>query len=213
MRQMTSVEAVERAELVVVQRGPELPPPAWQELLSGLPLTERRRIEGMRRWEDRQDSAMGWQLLHQLAAERGVSLRRSANGRPCCDPPVDVSLSHGGGWIAVAASETGRIGIDVETLREVPPALARRCLSAAELAWVEQAPWTPPSLRFFQLWTAKEAHLKAIGVGLAVDPRDISIDCTGVEPRIGGAAAGRWRLSASTPAPGVCVTVCSELAA
>lgn len=181
--------------------------------MSGLPLTERRRIEQLHRWEDRQDSAIGWQLLHQLTGERGVTVRRGANGRPCSDPPVDVSLSHSGGWIAVAVCETGRIGIDVETRRDVPLALAQRCLSAAEMAWLERAePGVPRSLRFLRLWTAKEAYVKATGVGLAADPRDISIDHTSDEPRLLSAGAGSWRFSSSTSAPGVCVTVCVERA-
>ena len=199
--------------VVVVQRGPQLTPPAWQELVSGLPLTERRRIEKLHRWQDRQDSAIGWHLLHQLAGERDVIVRRGANGRPCSDPPVDVSLSHSGGWIAVAACETGRIGIDVEVLRDVTPSLERRCLSAVELAWLDRAqPGVPRSLRFSRLWTAKEAYLKATGVGLAADPRTVSIDHTGDEPRLLDLAARCWRFSCSTPAPGVCVTVCVERA-
>ncbi len=199
--------------VVVVQRGPQLTPAAWQELVSGLQLTERRRIERLHRWEDRQDSAIGWHLLHRLAAERGVSVRRGADGRPCSDPPVDVSLSHGGGWIAATACETGRTGIDVETLRDVAPSLARRCLSAAESAWLERArPGVHRGLRFLRLWTAKEAYLKATGVGLAADPREISIDHTGDEPRLLGSAAGCWRFSSSTPAPGVWVSTCVECA-
>lgn len=195
----------------MVQRGPQLAPSAWEELVSALPLTERRRIAGLHRWEDRQDSAIGWRLLHQLAGERDVTVRRGANGRPCSDSPVDVSLSHQGGWIAAVASGTGRIGIDVETLREVAPSLAQRCLSAAELAWLKGAqPGVPRSLRFSRLWTAKEAYLKATGVGLAADPREISIDHTGDEPRLLGLGAGCWRFSSWTPAPGVCVAVCVE---
>lgn len=199
--------------VVVVQRGPQLSPRAWRELVSGLPLTERRRLEELHRWEDRQDSAIGWQLLHQLAAERGVTVGRGANGRPCSDPPVDVSLSHSGGWIAAAGCDTGRIGIDVETRRDVTPELAQRCLSAEEMAWLQRGqPGGSRRMRFLRLWTAKEAYLKATGVGLAADPRDISIDHTRAEPRLRGAAAACWRFSSSTPAPGVCVTVCVECA-
>lgn len=95
--------------------------------MHAVPVAERPRIERLHRWEDRQDSAIGWQLLQRLAGDSG--LRRRDSGRPECDPPLDVSLSHSGGWIAAAASESGRVGVDVETVRDVSPSLARRCLS------------------------------------------------------------------------------------
>lgn len=200
-----------QTRLVVAERGARLTAPAWQQLLSGLPPVERRRIQHLHRWQDRQDSAIGWRLLQQLAAESSVTVRRAANGRPCTDPPVDVSLSHSGGWIAVAACETGRIGVDAETLREVSASLARRCLSAAELAWLDQAgPGDPRSRRFARLWTAKESYLKATGVGLAVDPRDVDVDHTGDAPRLVGPASSSWHFSSWAPAPGVRVTVCVE---
>ncbi len=201
----------QQTRVMVVERGPRLAAPALQQLVSELPPTECRRIQHLHRWQDRQDSAIGWRLLQQLAAGRGVTVRRGVNGRPGTDPPVDVSLSHSGGWIAVGLCGTGRIGVDVETLREVSPSLARRCLSTAELAWLDRAgPGEPRSLRFARLWTAKEAYLKATGVGLRTDPRDVGIDHTGDAPRLVGPASGSWRFSSSAPAPGVCVTVCVE---
>ena len=196
-----------RSPVLLVRRGPRLAPGAWQELLCTVPAAERFRIEQLHRWEDRQDSAIGWQLLQRLSGESG--LRRRANGRPECDPPLDVSLSHAGGWIAVATSQRGRVGVDVETLREPSPSLARRCLSAPELAWLAQEPEVS-GLRFLRLWTAKEAYLKATGVGLSVDPRDISLDHTGDGPSVCGAAQ-EWRFTCSEPAPNMCVTLCEEL--
>jgi len=195
-----------RSRVLVVRRGPQLAPGAWQELLSVVPAAERSRIEQRHRWEDRQDSAIGWQLLQGLAGTSG--LRRGHNDRPECDPPLDVSLSHSGGWIAVAAGERGRVGIDVETLREVSPSLARRCLSTPELTWLEEDPGLR-SLRFLRLWTAKESYLKATGVGLGLDPRDITLDHSGDEPRMTGTAQ-HWRFTTSAPAADVCLTVCEE---
>lgn len=192
----------------VIRRGTRMQPDAWQHLLSTVPPGERPRIEQLHRWEDRQDSAIGWQLMQRLAGNSG--LRRGDNGRPECDPPLDVSLSHSGGWIAVASSESARVGVDVETVRDVSPSLAQRCLSSSELAWMEQDA-DLRTLRFLRLWTAKEAYLKAIGVGLGgPDPRDVSLDHTGDEPRLTG-VAGHWRFTSSGPAPGVCLTVCEEV--
>jgi 4'-phosphopantetheinyl transferase len=105
------------------------------------------------------------------------------------------------------------VGIDVEAVREVTPALARRCLSAAELGWLSAA--ADASLRaerFLQLWTAKEAYLKAIGTGLGTDPRSVTIDCAAGVPQLVGPDRARWRFRSSTPAEAVRVTVCVERA-
>ena len=211
MRRTAWADPVGQVSVIVLHRGPRLAPAVWDGLVSGLPEVERRRIARLHRWEDRQASAVGWQLLQRLAAERGGTVRRGRNGRPGADPPLDVSLSHSGGWIAAAAGQAGRIGIDAETLREVTPALAARCLSAAELAWLDHVqPGGSRNARFLQLWTAKEAYLKATGDGLGLDPRTVSIDHVGTEPQLVGPEADRWRFVASTPAPGLYVTVCVE---
>lgn len=211
MHHVAVVDPARQADLVVVPRGPRLSPHAWTTLLCGLPPAEQHRIEQLYRREDQQDSALAWSLLMRLAAHHRVSVRRGAHGRPVADPPVDVSLSHGAGWIAVAAYLGGRVGVDVEAVRGVTPALARRCLSSAELTWLDRAADAQSrEERFLRLWTAKEAYLKAIGTGLGVDPRMVSIDCRTLAPRLLGPEEDRWRFRSSAPADGVRVTVCVE---
>jgi 4'-phosphopantetheinyl transferase len=207
------VDVVTSADLVVVPRGRPLAPDDWATLVKGLPGAEQRRIGSVYRNDDQQDSAIGWSLLCRLADDHGVSVWRNSAGRPVTDPPVDISLSHGGGWIAVAASRAGRVGVDVEAVRDVSPALARRCLSPAEVGWMESAPGARDRQeRFLRLWTAKEAYLKAIGTGLGVDPRSFTLDCSSPAPRLRGAEGRRWLFRSGAPADGVCVTVCEERA-
>jgi 4'-phosphopantetheinyl transferase len=201
------------ARVDMIQRGPELSRRDWLRLVSALPAVERGRIEGLHRWQDRQDSALGWELLHRLARERGATVHRTERGRPRCDPPLDMTLTHSGGWIATAVSQTGRVGIDVEGVRDIAPSLARRCLSHTELDWLGRAAGAATrNHRFCRLWTAKEAYLKAVGVGLAADPREILVDLSGDQPRLLGRASERWQLSELGPAPGVCITLCMERA-
>lgn len=194
---------------VVVPRGPRLTGAAWDAALGGLPEGERRRVAAYRHWENQQDSVLGWHLLADLAgAER---LRRDDNGRPKAAPPMDVSLSHSGGWIAAASSPQGRIGIDVEAEREVSVTLPRRCLAPSELVWLTAAiPGPRQRERFFLLWTAKEAYVKATGVGIQTYLRYVVIDHSGDEPRLAGSERDQWRFTVTSPAPQVWVTVCSE---
>lgn len=202
------------ARVVMVERGRRLSELDWLRLLRLVPAQERRRLEALHRWQDRQDSAVGWNLLHHLAREHGGSVHRASSGRPGCAPPLDVSLSHSGGWIAAAVSRSGRVGIDVEAVRDVHAPLARRCLSETELDWLDGADTgASRNQRFFRLWTAKEAFLKALGVGLAVDPRDVPLAVSCDELGLRGWAAERWKLSELAQSRGVCVTVCVERAA
>ncbi len=203
--------ATDRCTILVTEPRRDLSEATWDEVLSGLPPIEQSRINGLRRRQDRLNSAIGWHLLHRLAHHHQVTAYRAADGRPRADAPLDLSLSHSGRWTAVALSRVGRIGIDIEAVRSVSTALARRCLSGEELAWLgDVEPGTCRSHRFFQLWTAKEAYLKATGIGLTVDPRDVGIDCSGREPVLLGEAADSWGFFYAAPAAGLCVTVCVE---
>ncbi|GAA2811476.1 4'-phosphopantetheinyl transferase family protein [Nonomuraea dietziae] len=96
---------------------------------------------------------------------------RDGSGRPCLLPlgrrPVpDFNLSHSGAWALVATAPPGaRVGVDVEQVRARFDhlALARRFYQPEEVARLRA---TGPE-GFFRLWTAKEAYVKASGVGLA----------------------------------------------
>jgi 4'-phosphopantetheinyl transferase len=125
-----------------------------------------------------------------------------------------MTLTHSRGWIATAVSRTGRVGIDVQGVHDVAPSLARRCLSPGELDWLDRADGAAArDHRFCRLWTAKEAYLKAVGVGLAADPRDVGVDLCGDRPRLSGPASEQWQLAQLDLGSGVCLTVCTERAA
>jgi 4'-phosphopantetheinyl transferase len=79
--------------------------------------------------------------------------------------PVWVSLSHGPGVLAVAASLAGPVGIDVEgPTRPEVVRLADRWFDPDEAAWLRDQADQPHA--FLLLWTAKEALGKALGTGL-----------------------------------------------
>ena len=109
-------------------------------------------------------------------------LRRCENcggddhGRPVvagpAHPPVWASLSRAGGLVAVAATSLGPVGIDIESLERVATAgFDDVAFSATERESLRTC--ADPTLRRAQLWSAKEAVLKARGTGLRVDPREV----------------------------------------
>lgn len=92
---------------------------------------------------------------------------------------IDVSVSHSGGILLVGVAAEGLVGVDVE---EEPfgafdrPSLLRRMCNEDEYAFVSALPHAARRRTFARAWTIKEAVLKAHGVGLARDPREVVVD-------------------------------------
>lgn len=123
-----------------------------QALAERLPYGKRVSLPVRR--EDRAASLVGLALaLHAARALRGRSyaperLRFEAGGRPHLPEGPGFSIAHSGAHVVVAACEEGNIGVDVEL-----PAESRL---------------GEPTLRE---WSAREAVVKALGLGLPAAPR------------------------------------------
>lgn len=89
---------------------------------------------------------------------------RRKGGKPYLPdyPDFHFSLSHSGAWVVCAAGEYP-LGIDLEQVREVRRGVAERWFSPEECELLAAL----PDGGFFDLWTLKEAAVKASGEGLA----------------------------------------------
>lgn len=143
-----------------------------------LSLEERQRAGQLQLVGDRRRFLAGRLLLRTLLSHysgippQAISLDRTANGKPYWrDPPLPLqfNLSHSHQWILVGLALHRRIGVDLERIRPVPrwQRIARRYFSAAEQAYLLACPPPERDAAFLQIWTQKEALLKAMGVGLA----------------------------------------------
>lgn len=101
-----------------------------------------------------------------------VRIRRTRLGRPelAASRGIDFSTSHSDGVAIVAVNRWGRIGVDIERIRPLDDALdlAETYMTAREVAWLRTVPIESRSSAFLDLWTRKEAAVKAIGVGLSM---------------------------------------------
>ena len=97
-------------------------------------------------------------------------------GRPDLDPTQVVdglrfNLSHTDGLVAVAiARGDPELGVDVEDTwrRSHTDQIAEHFFAPAEVAALRALPPERQHGRFFELWTLKEAYIKARGMGLAI---------------------------------------------
>lgn len=102
-----------------------------------------------------------------------VSLIDGEFGRPELDrrhgAVVGFNWSHSGGCALIAIGRHCMPGIDIERRRDRPRALdiAERYFCKGELAVLTSTPLNARSTVFLNLWTAKEAVLKALGRGIA----------------------------------------------
>lgn len=97
------------------------------------------------------------------------------------------------------------VGLDVEPWRDdAPPELIERCFSPTERAALAALPAPARPRRFVELWTLKEAYLKARGLGLELPLELISFTLDDGPPRLALDAAladdaGAWQLALWSP--------------
>ncbi|MDR3439076.1 4'-phosphopantetheinyl transferase superfamily protein [Telmatospirillum sp.] len=161
------------------------------------------RAEGLSRSSALAARAVLRALLAEISGVADWRLSADARGKPLAQSAADgqaasVSLSHGGGLVAVAASlEGGDLGIDVE------PHRFRNISALAEFSFGpdEQAAVAAGGIAaFYRIWSLREAQAKAVGDGLAMvaDGRDRVAG----GPFEGCWIEGSWGLAHIVPEPG-----------
>jgi 4'-phosphopantetheinyl transferase len=115
-----------------------------------------------------------------IVIDRTCDQCRRPHGRP--RPTVhglEASVSHSGDLVAVALSEAGPVGVDVERVVDLDHTefLARVCRPSETLEVRSQRD-------FYVLWTRKEAVLKASGLGLRVPMNSVELSSPTEMPRL-----------------------------
>lgn len=107
--------------------------------------------------------------------------------------PLCFNLSHSKDLALIAVTAGIEVGVDIEAVRgDLPgPDLAAGVLSATELDELAQCAAPDHADTFVGCWTRKEACLKALGIGLRLEPRALHVglhtQCQTVQ--VDGAAA------------------------
>ncbi len=114
-------------------------------------------------------------------APEDIVFARNAYGKPriaSFEKPVPISfnLSHTNGLTVLAVTLEHELGVDVESLtRKVDILkLAERYFSQQEFHELAALDVKEFNQHFFNLWTLKEAYIKACGMGLAIPLKDFS---------------------------------------
>ena len=107
-------------------------------------------------------------------SDRGKPLLAKAN---LANIPLQFNVSHSHEYALFGFTWRNLIGVDIEYLREMKDAvkIARRFFSEREFKFISSFDLQQQPRVFFKHWTAKEAYLKAIGVGLTGSLASIEI--------------------------------------
>ena len=136
-----------------------------------------------------------------IAAER-VTLVNGEHGRPALadghDPSLGFNWSHSGSHALIAVARRITPGIDLEQMRARPRALeSPDDILVPARDGPDGAAGQARDTAFLELWTAKEAVLKALGRGLAFGLDRLSVASTAdqlILQRLEGDDVDAWQL-------------------
>ncbi|MFS0655877.1 4'-phosphopantetheinyl transferase family protein [Bacillus sp. 179-C3.3 HS] len=99
-----------------------------------------------------------------------IAFETEENGKPFVSQidSFHFNLSHSGDWV-VCAVDAAPVGIDIEEMKPIDLAIAKRFFSPDEYADLLSQPAEKQEAYFFQLWSMKEAFIKLTGKGLSYD--------------------------------------------
>lgn len=138
----------------------------WLARLSDAHREQLQRRTGRVRMASIAGLSMLTRGLSAIGVERDLAdLHFTEAGKPFWAQGPRFSISHSGRYAGcvVAASDDAdfNVGFDIEQVRPLRRDVLARVLSAEELASAQGDP-----VALYQLWSAKEAVVKAVGVGL-----------------------------------------------
>lgn len=141
---------------------------------------ESDRALRMRRHEDRVRFVRTRAALRRLLGARlhckpqAVRLARGPHGKPRLAEVVglDFNISHAGRHALIALASRGHVGVDIERCN---PELDTASLEPMVASPQEQHLAVAERPGFFDRWVAKEAVLKALGLGVAQHLQQVSV--------------------------------------
>ena len=152
-------------------------------------------------------------------APGSILFQYSPSGKPAltqaCNPQgLQFNLTHSLALALVAVARKCRIGIDLEFVRAIPDTelIVERFFTPKEQTYWRDAAIEQKNQAFFTLWTAKEAYLKALGLGLGRSPETVTIPLPAQDAviRTWQEDGTAWHLENFSPAEGYLAAVVVE---
>jgi 4'-phosphopantetheinyl transferase len=193
---------------------------------------ERARAQRFRSGADQRRFTVARGVLRALIASyvglpaRALRLSEGIHGKPQLVPPtadaphpeLTFNVSHSGELALYAIARGRQVGIDLERMDATTDieALARRFFSDAERSGFDSVEHERRTAAFYRVWTAKEAYLKARGLGLSLPLCSFDVALRSGEPTrlmaggLTGRVESRWTLVELPAGPGYAAALAME---
>lgn len=137
----------------------------YQAYYRELPEWRKEKADRHHHLIDRAQSVGAWSLWMRVKERYGLL------------DEVVYNLSHSGNYVLCAFSDTqgAKVGCDLEVVKDLREAVARRFFCQAEYEHLMQIEEPERTRRFFRYWVLKESFLKATRRGMALDTRSFEI--------------------------------------
>ncbi len=159
-----------------------LSPADYARLLRRVSPERQARIGRFRFWQDAHRSLFA-ELLARFMVYQALALplddiafATTGKGKPFLPevPGFHFNLSHSGDWILCATADSP-VGVDVERIQPLAADAMAELFTLDERRVYEALPDLERQAFFYALWTIKESYVKAIGDGLQLDFRDLTV--------------------------------------
>ena len=147
---------------------------------SELSVQKRGAVERLVNSNDRIMSLLGSQLIKLCARDEAVDDFRLADvvypeaGKPYWQSKqgsvIDFNISHSNSCVMVAVSRTVKVGVDIEKIRQLKNLNFKMVMLPDELKLIRETP-----ALFFELWSRKEAVVKAANTSGISRMRDVAL--------------------------------------
>ncbi|SPE61770.1 4'-phosphopantetheinyl transferase [Verrucomicrobia bacterium] len=197
----------------------DLAPVAQANFFASLDSQERQRATRFAFERDRNRFVAGRGLLRAILARylqmnpAEVELAYGPHGKPAlaglaATSGLRFNLAHSEDLALLVATRAAMVGVDVERIRPLPDMLdlVARFFSKRESARFASLRTEEQPAAFFNLWTRKEAWLKATGEGIVHSLNRVEVSFVPGEPArlvsLPGQETNAWALHNLAPAPG-----------
>ena len=171
-------------QTAVSHRAPSFLSDSEAARLATLPTEKRRRDWLLGRWTvKRLLQTVIWETSHTTVPLDLITVTKTADGVPMIKSQlplvngqysISISHSHGQALVAAVAMPNWPIGCDIEKLAPRGESFIDDYFTEAEALLVRQAEGELRDLLVTAVWSAKEAVLKALHLGLSVDTQAVA---------------------------------------